>query len=593
MPFSAPCVILDDARPGGTKLAIYRDPVSVIRADSPQEVGPALSSLERALAGGRHAAGYFSYELGYLFEPRLFARLWEKRRVPLLWFGIFESAHDITGETAETFFSRSGRAYAGPLVPDWDEAAYRARFDTIRDLIAAGDLYQVNLSFRAGFSFLGDALALYRALRAEAACAHCAYVDDGFRQILSLSPELFFELTPGGRIVSRPMKGTAARSLGEAGDAGLRAALAASPKDRAENLMIVDLIRNDLGRIATIGSVCVPAVFAVETYPTVHQMVSTVEARLRPGTGIEQILRALFPCGSVTGAPKLRAMEVIRELEESPRGAYCGAIGAFSPDGAARFNVAIRTLTISGGRGELGVGGAVVHESEARAEYEECRIKARYYERARRPVELIETLRLSPQEGGFARLDLHLARMARSAEAFAIPFDRARAIETLTTSAGTDERDLRVRLSLSEEGNFSCRAFRLETPVPGVWRYAVSGRRMASEDALLRHKTNWRDIYEDEHARAAREYGADEVVFRNERGQLTEGSRTNLFACIAGEMVTPPLNAGVLDGCLRRALIESGRCREMSFGLAELDRAEAVYLGNSLRGLIRAVRADC
>ena len=240
-------------------------------------------------------------------------------------------------------------------------------------------------------------------LRARSAAAHGAFIDDGERQILSLSPELFFDLSPDGQLTAKPMKGTIARGADLQSDADARAALAASVKDRAENLMIVDLLRNDLGRIAEIGSVRVEDLFAVETYPTLHTMVSTVKARLKPGSDIAAIVRALFPCGSITGAPKIRAMEIIRELEASPRGVYCGAIGHFAPDGSARFNVAIRTLTIRGGAGELGIGGAVVQDSASGAEYDECLLKARYYEAARRPLELIETLRWSPDEG-FVRL---------------------------------------------------------------------------------------------------------------------------------------------------------------------------------------------
>ena len=251
------------------------------------------------------------------------------------------------------------------------------------------------------------------------------------------------------------MKGTAAREADPAADARAREGLAASAKDRAENLMIVDLLRNDLGRVAEIGSVDVADLFAVETYPTLHQMVSTVTAKLKPGTGVNEIVRALFPCGSVTGAPKICAMEVIAELEESPRGVYCGAIGHFAPDGSARFNVSIRTLTITDARGELGIGGAVVQDSVADGEYAECLLKARFFEAPRRPLELIETLRFSP-EIGFLRRDLHLARMARSADAFAIAFDETIATRALDEAVTGAQTDLRVRLALAESGEFSC-----------------------------------------------------------------------------------------------------------------------------------------
>jgi len=379
-------LILEDGPQG--RPATFSAPLATIRADVPQQVAPALGAIAAAQAAGHYVAGYFSYELGYALEPKLAPLLPPGRALPLMWFGVF-AGYDVP--QADLSARLAGRAYAGPLAHEWDEAAYGVRFKRVRDLIAAGDFYQANLSFRSRFAFAGDPLALYRDLRAGA--KHGAYLEDGERAVLSFSPELFFVLEADGTLVARPMKGTAARGSDAEADALARAALAASPKNRAENLMIVDLLRNDLGRIAETGSVAVSGLFAVETYPTLHQMVSTVSARLKPGTGVAEIVRALFPCGSVTGAPKIRAMQCLRELEQSPRGLYCGAIGHFAPDGSARFNVAIRTLTIANGQGELGIGGAVVQDSTAADEYAECLLKARYYEAARRPLRLIETLR--------------------------------------------------------------------------------------------------------------------------------------------------------------------------------------------------------
>ena len=583
-----PCLILDDAAQGRARA--FARPLATIRADAPKEVPGALAAIEATSAAGRYVAGYFSYELGYALEARLLPLLPAARVLPLLWFGIFEAPETFDGARLDAAFDAwcEGRAYAGPLAHEWDEAAYRLRFDRVRDLIAAGDLYQANLSFRSRFAFLGDALALYRSLRAHSAARYGAYLDDGERRILSLSPELFFDLAVDGRITARPMKGTAARGADPIADAEARARLAASPKDRAENLMIVDLLRNDLGRIAEIGSVAVGDLFAVESYPTVHQMVSTVTARLKPGTGVKEIVHALFPCGSVTGAPKIRAMEVIAELEQNPRGVYCGAIGHFAPDGSARFNVAIRTLTIAGERGELGIGGAVVQDSVAEGEYAECLLKARYFEAPRRPLELIETLRFSPGEG-FHRLDLHLARMARSAAAFGFAFDRNVALRALHGAAAEPPSSLRVRLTLSEEGKYTCTAASLLNG-DAAWSFAISPLRVSSADALARHKTNWRDLYENEFARLAKSSGCDEVVFLNERGEVVEGSRTNIFVARDGKLLTPPLSAGALDGCLRRALIDEERCIEATLLPENLVNAE-VYLGNSLRGLIRAMPA--
>jgi para-aminobenzoate synthetase/4-amino-4-deoxychorismate lyase len=352
--------------------------------------------------------------------------------------------------------------------------------------------------------------------------------------------------------------------------------------------MIVDLMRNDLSRIAARGSVEVEKLFAIETYPTLHQMTSSVTAQLPCGTSPEQIVRALFPCGSVTGTPKIRAMEIIRELEDSPRGVYCGAIGHFAPDGPAHFNVAIRTLTISGGEGELGIGGAVVYDSTAQSEYAECLLKARYYESTRKPLELIETLRWSPSEG-FVRHDLHLARIARSAAAFGIEFDAGNATRALFAAVSRAAGAMRVRLTLSEGGDFACTATPVSVSQAQPWAYAVSRHRVQRGDDLLRHKTNWRESYEREYAKFAA-LGCDEVLYLNEFDELTEGSRTNIFARLRGRIVTPPLSAGLLDGCLRREMIESGACEEATLTLRDLQHAEEIWLGNSLRGLIPAVQ---
>jgi para-aminobenzoate synthetase/4-amino-4-deoxychorismate lyase len=593
MTVRTPFVLLDDARPGRDRLLSFRRPAGTIRAEAPEEVPAALAAMERARADGRHLAGYLSYELGLLLEPRLAPRLPETRAVPLLWFGVFEPPEILEGAAALAALDEriAGRAYAGPLRHEWDEPAYAARFARVHDWIAAGDIYQANLSFRSRFAFAGDAMALYRDLRARAGAAHCAYIDDGTHRILSLSPELFFDISADGALTAKPMKGTAARGHDRASDDALRAWLAASEKDRAENLMIVDLLRNDLGRVAETGSVAVKDLFAVETYPTVHQMVSTVTATLRPGTGVAAILKALFPCGSITGAPKIRAMEIIDTLEDSPRGVYCGAIGYFAPDGSANFNVAIRTLTIADGHGELGIGGAVVYDSTAPSEYDECLVKARYYEAARKPLELIETLRYAPGEG-FTRLERHLARMASSAPVFGLAFDRARALRNLQSAVFGAAGPMRVRLTLNEAGEFATTAAPLPDAAPARWTYAISPERVTSTDLLLRHKTNWRELYEREHAGLAAQTGCDEVLFLNERGALTEGSRTNLFAEIDGALATPPLTAGVLDGCLRREMLDAGDCIERPLTPADLARAGRIFLGNSLRGLISASPAQ-
>jgi len=606
---AGPSLLLDDAAAG--RIWAFGGPLRVIRADECQDVAPALAALGEAQQQGNFVAGYFSYELGYVLEPRLASLMPSCRAVPLLWFGVFDRPEMIEGEEAAWAFDVwcSDRAYAGPLRHEWDEGAYRSRFDRVRALIAAGDFYQCNLTFRSRFAFAGNPLALYRCLRAHSAARYGAYVDDGERRILSLSPELFFDLAAGRTIRAKPMKGTAARGTGAVADALAREALKESTKNRAENLMIVDLLRNDIGRIAEIGSVEVHDLFAVETYPTLHQLVSTVQAKLKPGVGAEGLVKALFPCGSITGAPKVRAMEVIAELEQSPRGVYCGAIGYFAPDGSARFNVAIRTLTISGRQGELGIGGAVVQDSDAAGEYAEALLKARYYAAARRPLALIETMRWSPALG-FVRLDRHLARMKASAEYFSISFDLEGALQALhgpflpprgvalaaaceqaqSAPGGGAGGDLRLRLTLDESGAFACTSAPLGE-AKAMWTYAISPERVSSTDALARHKTDWREFYDGERARQTAALGCDEVLFLNERGEVAEGSRTSVFVAREGKLVTPPLASGCLDGVLRRELLEQGCCTEAVLMPQDL-YAGGVRLGNSLRGLVPAVACE-
>ncbi|MBN9589303.1 MAG: aminodeoxychorismate synthase, component I [Alphaproteobacteria bacterium 64-11] len=560
-------VILDFGR----RLA-FRRPLQVISAVHAGEVPAALEALQQALAAGRHVAGWLGYELGYALEGRLAPRM-PPGADPLLKLGVFAGPE-------QGFHPPPGRAWCGPLRPEWDAAAYGTRFRAVKDYIAAGDIYQANLSFRARFGFLGDPLGLYESLRAASSAPWCGYADDGGRQVISLSPELFFAATPDGTLAARPMKGTLARG---ADDAAERAALAASEKNRAENLMIVDLIRNDLGRVAEVGSVAVTDLFALETYPTLHTMVSTVTARKRGPCGPADILRALFPCGSVTGAPKIRAMEVLRELETSPRGAYCGALGYFAPDGSAQFNVSIRTLTITGGHesqkwGELGIGGGVVQDSREDEEYAECLLKARFFAAARRPLGLIETLKW---DGVFVRLDAHLARMAASAGVFDLPFDDAMARAVLNEAVRGREGPQRVRLALDEAGRHAATAHVLDASPPH-WTFVLSPERLDSRDLLLRHKTDWREVYEAENP------GVDETVFCNERGEVCEGARSNIFIERDGVLLTPPLSCGLLAGVLRAELIAEGRAREAV--LMPDDLKGDVWFGNSLRGLIKGSR---
>ena len=359
-----------DSGPAGAAARFAR-PSAIVAARELAEVPAALAALDRALAGGAWVAGFAAYELGYAFEPRLVPLLPPGRRLPLLAFGVFAAPGPAR--------PAAPGGWLGPLRPAWDAAAYGAAFERVAAYIGAGDIYQANLTMPLRGAWGGTPAALYARLAAGQPVGHGALVVLPEATLLSRSPELFFALDGAGGIEARPMKGTARRDPDPARDAVLAAALGRDEKNRAENLMIVDLLRNDISRIAEIGSVEVPELFAVESYATVHQMVSRVTGRLLPGTRLARVFAALFPCGSVTGAPKLRAMQIIRELEPWPREAYCGAIGWAAPDGRASFNVAIRTLALyPDGEAVLNVGGGVVADSTAAAEYEEALWKARF-----------------------------------------------------------------------------------------------------------------------------------------------------------------------------------------------------------------------
>jgi para-aminobenzoate synthetase component 1 len=364
--------------------AVFRQAAALVTAEAPGEVAASFAALDAGRAQGLWAAGYVAYEAGYALEPRLAGALPQRRDWPLLAMGLYERPEEAVAALAQGA-EEAGSARMSAPEPALARATYDAAMARVLDYIAAGDCYQVNLTFPMEARLeAGTPLGLYGAFRRTGAVGHGALVDLGAGPVVvSRSPELFFRVEPGGRIVARPMKGTAPRDPDPARDAAIAARLQASEKDRAENLMIVDLLRNDIARLSQVGSVRVPALYAMERYTTVHQMTSTIVGQLAGRPGLGELMRALFPCGSVTGAPKIRAMEVIAEVESGPRGVYCGAIGWMAPDGTADFSVAIRTLSLfPGGRIVMNVGGGVVIQSTAGGEWEEALWKARFVKAA-------------------------------------------------------------------------------------------------------------------------------------------------------------------------------------------------------------------
>lgn len=377
-------VLFDDARERNPAPArLYRDPVEIICANCLEEVQPALDRIAEAGEMGLHVAGYMSYEAGLMLEDRLQPIALRQGdhtpAMPLLWFGLFEGHRLIDPALMPDLLPDPATASIEAPQPLVDEQAYRAAFAQVQDYIRAGDIYQVNLTFPCAARFDGDLMALYAAIRPRQRAGYGGIIRTGAHNILSFSPELFFT-NVRGQLTARPMKGTALRSADPVRDAALARELEEDIKQRAENLMIVDLLRNDLSRVSRAGTVIVPDLFHVETYPTVHQMVSTIRARLLPGLSPVDILRVLFPCGSITGAPKVRAMEIIDAVEAHPRDIYTGTMGWIDPNGDAAFNVAIRTIWVEEGskEGRLGLGSAIVADSDAASEWAECLAKGRF-----------------------------------------------------------------------------------------------------------------------------------------------------------------------------------------------------------------------
>lgn len=629
-----PFVLLDDARDhAGQETSppparLYRAPAEIVVARRPEEVAPALARIEALSRAGQHLAGYLAYEAGLALEPRLtpLASVRTGADGPLLWFGAFQGYQELDGDMLATWLaSGSGLepgtiSTIGPLDPQLSPGGYAQQFAGLHEAIAAGDIYQANFTLPLAGAWRGDPLAIYAGLRSGAGAGHGGIVHDGQHWLLSLSPELFVEVE-GEHVTGRPMKGTRPRGATPEQDAAQARALAESVKDRAENLMIVDLMRNDLSRIAVPGSVRVEAPFAVETYPTVHQMVSTVRARLRPGLGLAELIRALFPCGSITGAPKIRAMELIDRHERDPRGIYCGAIGRIDPapartarakpTGGAAFNVAIRTLRLSpdhagAGKAVLGVGSAIVADSAALPEWRECLIKGGF---VNQPVnasrvaggmlvaglaqfDLIETLGFTP-EHGIPLLDLHLERIGASALALGFAFDRHAARNAIQALCFEAEAPSRLRLLLARSGATCLEIGALPPPMaraPGEPVVcAVLPLPLDAGDWRLAHKTSDRALH-DAGLEAARQAGAEEALFIRDDGLLTEGSRTNLFVERDGKLLTPPARLGLLPGVLRRHLLETGRAIEAELTLDDL--AGGFLLGNALRGLMSARLLD-
>ena len=584
--------------PGGP--LAFEEPLEVFSASRLEDVLPALARAEAAAAAGRWVAGYVAYDAAPAFDSAY--RVKENGSFPLLWFGVFDRPIVLNGAGTElnprgTVSPEDIESFRlGEWVPDVDPAEYRHAIAAIRQATADGAVYQVNYTLRLRAPFSGAPLSLHHRLQAAQGPAYSAYLDLGRFCVLSASPELFFERR-GRQVTCRPMKGTWPRGRWADEDIEAKRRLLDSEKDRAENAMIVDLVRNDLGRISEFGSIRAHDVFKVETYPTVHQMTSTVVGTVRTGTSLTDLFRAVFPCGSVTGAPKIASTGFISDLERAPRGIYCGAIGYIEPGGDCVFNVPIRTVVVDRAKGEAeyGVGGGITWDSCPDGEYAEVLAKAEILRAEWPAFSLLETLRAN--DLGPVRLEYHLARMEASAGYFGFPYSAScvrtaigRALADKKVSDGTHAAgsmdpaadSWRLRVLSDDRGHVRVEACRCEPPTLGASALPTTfaSRPVSSSDPFLFHKTTHRAAYE---SRAAEHPGVFDVLLVNEEGCVTEFTRGNVVAEIDGMAWTPPLHCGLLAGIFRAGLLAEGKVRERMLTPADVRRATRLWLVNSVR----------
>jgi para-aminobenzoate synthetase/4-amino-4-deoxychorismate lyase len=552
----------------------FDGPRRVLVARALDEVTPALEAAEReVIENSRWAAGFIAYEAAPAFDAVLPTREALRDGPPLLWLGVYDEPRAVAPPHG------ARRRYAAAWQPTMTREAYAEAFAAIKRHLADGDTYQVNLTYRLRTDFDGDPREYFGMLARDAAARYSAFVDTGDFAVCSVSPELFFHLD-GRRLTSAPMKGTAPRALTASADRAEAARLRYSEKETAENVMIVDMIRNDMGRIAEAGTVTVPRLFQIERYPTVWQMTSTVTCETE--ASVCGIMRAMFPCASVTGAPKRRTMCIIRDLEKTPRGVYTGTVGFIAPGRRAQFNVAIRTVVVDVKRSsaEYGVGGGVVWNSTGEGEYRECLAKAEVLTKRWPDFSLLETMAWRPGEG-YALLEYHLERLLSSADYLDVDVADRDVREALAAIEGQfGNVAQRIRVLVARDGKVDCEAEPL-TASERPLKVALAEEPVDTSDRFLYHKTTHRDVY----ARAlAAHPGTDDVVLWNEHGEITEACNANVVVEIDARRFTPPVPCGLLAGTYRRWMLENGLVAERVITRDELLRADRMWLVNSVRG---------
>ena len=581
-------VFIDDLDPsrGIPSSYLFRAPIDVITASTHDEVPGAFDAIDKALARGRFVAGYISYEAGLQIDAPVLSR--HQHPGPLLWLGVYDQC--VALEPASIHIAEAGLIEdTQDIRPSIDEGEYTHNVREAIKYIAAGDVYQVNFTCRLRFRNSGTPRGLFARLRNAHPVPHSAFINAGDHQIISISPELFLR-RDGQHILTRPMKGTMRRGRWFEEDERIANTLHHDEKNRAENVMIVDLMRNDLGRVCETGSIDVQRLFHVERYRSLFQMTSDVTGTLRKDVSTRDILSAVFPPGSVTGAPKVRAMEIIDELESGPRGPYCGCIGLFRPGGDCVLNVAIRTITQRGHDCDMGVGSGIVADSAPQEEWRETLLKGSFLTSETPSFHLLETMRLSPV-GEIAFLDEHLRRMAASAVFVGWPFPEQHIRDALRKTAARVAGDTRLRLLLDENQHFEIETHPLGEQPHGPVRVLLSSRRTDPSDVFLYHKTTNREGY-DADWRNAKDRGFFDVIYANLDVRITEGAITNILVEVEGQWYTPPLECGLLPGLWRQAKLVRGEAKERALTREDLRRATRIIVGNSVRGEIDVAKIE-
>ncbi|MFH0925679.1 MAG: aminodeoxychorismate synthase component I [bacterium] len=587
---------------------IFTDPLDLISTSDPKDVNSTVEELER-YSKNFYLAGYLSYELGYFLEDHFDASFLPK--YPLLWFGVFKEPL-IFDHLSNQFLPSSlpkdfkftdpltnnqvpGAKYQAPEINKGhqledvrlliSEKEYKNNINTIKDYIKSGDTYQVNYTTKYLFNFSGSPYSLYCDLRDKQEVSYSAVIKKDDHFILSFSPELFFE-KKGNKIRVKPMKGTVRRGRTVEEDGQNSRWLAQDLKNQSENIMIVDLLRNDLGRMSKTGTVKLSNKYHIEKYNTLFQMTSEIKSTLNLNISIRDLLKNLFPSGSITGAPKIKTMEIIRKLEREERGLYTGSIGFFGPKQRAIFNIAIRTLYLQGNKGEMGVGSGIVYDSDPGNEFEESCLKADFLLKSYPPFYLLETI--SWARGSFKRLRRHLARLKKSASYFNFPCDEKMIMAKLNGLEKnlSPQKIYKVRLLLTREGSISLEKHEITPKTTEKKIITLSEVSTLSDDVFLFHKTTNRALYNSEHARYQAE-GFFDVIFKNERGEITEGAISNIFIKKGGYRYTPPISCGLLNGVYRQYLLENKKnIHEKVLYEEDIYGAEAIYLTNSIRGMV-------